>query len=126
MIAPVVDELATELLVRILRSQKQDARHFSVQDADIALPADATPGAEAIVYLVSAYPGTERDDSDAVAAKVRQILPDGVEPQLAATVDPAAKVNWTGGRPWDLVLAEAVKPLGVKLEATDKSAVLTR
>ena len=71
----IPDELATELLVRILRNQKQDARHFSVQDADVALPSDATPGAVAIVYLVSAYPGSERDKSDSVADKVRQILP---------------------------------------------------
>jgi hypothetical protein len=61
-----------------------------------------------------------------LAFAVRQILPDGVEPQIAAGVDPDAKVNWTGGRPWDAVLAEAVRPLGVKLEATDKNAVLTR
>jgi predicted PurR-regulated permease PerM len=92
----IPDELATELLVRILRSQKQDARHFSIQDADIALPADATPGAVAIVYLVSAYPGTERDKSDSVAAKVRQILPDALLvnvflPGLAMTPETPAR-----------------------------------
>jgi hypothetical protein len=69
------DELATELLVRILRNQKQDARHFSVQDADVVIPPEATPGAVAIVYLVSAYPGAERDKSDSVAGRIREILP---------------------------------------------------
>jgi len=75
----LADDLATELLVRILRSQKQDARHFSVQDADVAAPPEtATPGAVAIVYLVSAYPSAERDKADAVAERVRQILPGAV------------------------------------------------
>ena len=71
----VADELATELLVRILRNEKQDARHFSVGDADVAIPPETTPGAVAIVYLVSAYPSEERDKSDAVAGRVRQLLP---------------------------------------------------
>lgn len=71
----VADELATELLVRILRGEKQDARHFSVGDADVAIPPETTPGAVAIVYLVSAYPSPERDKSDVVAERVRQLLP---------------------------------------------------
>ena len=74
----IPDEFAAELLVRILRTEKQDARHFSVQDADVALPPDATPGAVAIVYLVSAYPGPERDKSDTAADRVRQILPEAL------------------------------------------------
>jgi hypothetical protein len=71
----VADELATELLVRILRNEKQDARHFSVGDADVAIPPETTPGAVAIVYLVSAYPSEERDKSDTVAGRVRLLLP---------------------------------------------------
>ena len=74
----IPDEFATELLVRILRTEKQDARHFSIQDADVGIPEDATPGAVAIVYLVSAYPGPERDKSDNAADRVRQILPDAL------------------------------------------------
>jgi predicted PurR-regulated permease PerM len=89
----LADDLATELLVRILRNQKQDARHFSVQDADVATPPEtATPGAVAIVYLVSAFPSAERDKADAVAERVRQILPGALLvnvflPGLTATAD---------------------------------------
>ena len=90
------DELATELLVRILRNQKQDARHFSIQDADVGIPPDATPGAVAIVYLVSAYPGAERDKSDGVTDKVRQILPGALVvnvflPGLSVTPETSAR-----------------------------------
>src|SRR4051812_21270301 len=51
-----------------------------------------------------------------LAFAVKQILPDGVEPQIAQSVNPDARVNWTGGRPWDVVLSEAARPLGIKLE----------
>lgn len=92
----IPDELATELLVRILRNQQQDARHFSVQDADVVIPPETTPGAVGIVYLVSAYPGDERDKSDAVAARVRQILPGSLVvnvflPGLSVTSDSTAQ-----------------------------------
>lgn len=89
----LADDLATELLVRILRNQKQDARHFSVQDTDVATPPEtATPGAVAIVYLVSAFPSEEREKADAVAERVRQILPGALLvnvflPGLIATAD---------------------------------------
>jgi hypothetical protein len=67
------DDLAAELLVRILRDQKLDARHFSVSDE--GPPPGATPGGVAIVCLVSAFPGPERERSGAVAERVRELLP---------------------------------------------------
>jgi len=69
------DDLAAELLVRILRDQKVDARHFSVNDVNAGPPPGASTGAVAIVYLVSAFPGPERERSSAVAERVRELLP---------------------------------------------------
>ena len=66
------DDLAAEMLVRILRAQKFDARHFSVTDLDTELPAEATPDAVALVYLVSAYPSQERERLALIAERVRQ------------------------------------------------------
>ena len=71
----MADDLAAELLVRILRDQKIDARHFSVNDPNAGPPPGASTGAVAIVYLVSAYPGAERERSGAVADRVRELLP---------------------------------------------------
>ena len=65
------DDLAAELLVRILRDQKIDARHMSLED----LEADAPPNAAeavSIVYVVSAFPSEERSHGDAAAEKLRQ------------------------------------------------------
>jgi predicted PurR-regulated permease PerM len=69
------DDLATELLVRILRDQKVDARHLSIDDLNAPPPPDASPDIVSVVYLVSAYPSEERKRSEAVAARVRERFP---------------------------------------------------
>jgi predicted PurR-regulated permease PerM len=69
------DDLATELLVRVLRSEQIDGRHFSISDADAGLPPGADPNAVSIVYLVSAFPSAERERADAVVKRVRELLP---------------------------------------------------
>jgi predicted PurR-regulated permease PerM len=69
------DDLAAELLVRILLEHKLDARHFSIEDPDVKLPPGTTPGGVAIVYLVSAFPGAERGSHEEVVERVRRLLP---------------------------------------------------
>jgi predicted PurR-regulated permease PerM len=69
------DDLAAELLVRILLENKLDARHFSIQESDVDLPSGATPGGVAIVYLVNAFPGAERGSHEEVVERVRRLLP---------------------------------------------------
>jgi hypothetical protein len=68
------DDLAAELLARILRDQKLDARHFSIEDTEEGPPPGATPGAVAIVYLLSAFPGAEREHAGEIAERVRRRL----------------------------------------------------
>jgi hypothetical protein len=70
----MADDLATELLVRILRDQKIDARHVSLEDLN-APPPDAKPGNIAVVHIVSAFPSEERERGQAVADAIRQRLP---------------------------------------------------
>jgi predicted PurR-regulated permease PerM len=70
----MADDLATELLVRILRGQKIDARHMSLED----LSADTPPNAAAavsMVYVVSAFPSEERARGDATAEEMRRRFP---------------------------------------------------
>jgi hypothetical protein len=49
---------------------------------------------------------------------VRQIVPSTVKVTYGAGADPNALVNWKGGRAWNRVLLEAVKPLGLRLVMT--------
>ena len=70
----VADDLATELLVRIFRDQKIDARHMSIEDLDAAPPPNAAD-AVSMVYVVSAFPSEERSRGDATAKKMRQRFP---------------------------------------------------
>jgi hypothetical protein len=70
----MADDLATELLVRILREQKVDARHMSIEDLAAAPPPNAAQ-AVSIIYLVSAFPSEERSRGEAITAKLREEFP---------------------------------------------------
>lgn len=61
-------------MVRLLRIQNIDARHFSPGDVD-RLPPGADPEGVSIVYLVSAFPGPERERADAIGKQVRELFP---------------------------------------------------
>jgi len=69
------DDLATELLVRILRDQKVDARHLSIDDLNAPPPPEASPGSVSVVYLVSAFPSEERKRGESVADRARERFP---------------------------------------------------
>jgi predicted PurR-regulated permease PerM len=68
------DELATEILVRILREEKVDARHLSIEDLN-SPPPEAKPGSVALIYLVSAYPCEERSRAAPLIEAIRTGLP---------------------------------------------------
>jgi hypothetical protein len=70
----ISDDLAAELLVRVLREQKIDARHMSVEDLEAAPPPNAAQ-AVSIVYIVSAFPSEERNLGESAAEKLRQEFP---------------------------------------------------
>ena len=64
------DDLATELLVRILRDKQLDARHVSLEDLQ-APPPEAVPGSVSMVFVVSSAPGDERQAADAAVERLR-------------------------------------------------------
>ena len=69
------DDLATELLVRILREQKIDARHLSLEDLEKPAPPEVSTAIVAAVYLVSAFPSEERENAETVVQRLRRRLP---------------------------------------------------
>ncbi len=70
----VADDLATELMVRILRDQKIDARHVSLDDLRTP-PPEAVQAGVSMVFLVSAYPSHERAVAADVALEMRKRWP---------------------------------------------------
>ena len=70
-----VDDLATELLVRLLRNESIDARHFSPAEIDSGLPPGADPDGIALVFLVSAFPSPERERADSISQQLHELLP---------------------------------------------------
>jgi predicted PurR-regulated permease PerM len=69
------DDLASELLVRLLRSERIDARHFSTAEIDAGLPPGADPDGVAIVFLVSAFRSPERERADSISQQLHELLP---------------------------------------------------
>src|SRR6202030_4179302 len=69
------DDLATELLVRLLRAERVDARHFSPAEIEAGLPPGADPDGVATVFLVSAFPSPERGRADSISQQLHELLP---------------------------------------------------
>ena len=72
------DDLVTELLVRILRTQDIDARHRSLEDFAQGPPPGASPDSIAMLFIVSAYPGEEWDRIAAHLPEIRARIPNAV------------------------------------------------
>lgn len=68
-------ELATEILVRILREQKIDARSMSLDDLDKPAPPEASPELVSIVCLVSVDPLNDCELMTQTLERMRQDLP---------------------------------------------------
>jgi len=88
------DDLTTEVLVRLLRKEGIDARHFSPADIDIGLPPGADPDGVAMVYVVSAFPSAERKRVDAISRQLQELFPGATLirvlcPGVAAPSEPA-------------------------------------
>jgi predicted PurR-regulated permease PerM len=84
----IVDDLAAELLTRILRDLHIDARHIAVEDFaafDAEPHPDLTPNAVAVIYIVSTDPTKERGDCEALATRLRESDP---EVRIAALLLP--------------------------------------
>lgn len=57
---------------------------------------------------------------------VRQIAPEGTSIVYGDGVDRELPVNWRGGRPWNLVMADAIRPLGLKLLRAPGQVTISR
>jgi predicted PurR-regulated permease PerM len=69
------DDLAAELLVRLLRAEKLDARHFCAGEVEGGLPPGANSDGVFLVFLVSAFPSPERERSETLSNQVRELFP---------------------------------------------------
>ena len=66
------DDLVTELLVRILRTQDVDARHLSLDDLANGPPPVASVGAVAMLFVVTAAPAEEWERVADVLPRLRE------------------------------------------------------
>ncbi len=87
------DDLATEVLVRLLRGKRIDARHFSPAEMVAGLPPGANADGVSIAFLVSAFPSPGRGNADVVSQELRKLLPQAnlirvFCPGIASTSEP--------------------------------------
>ena len=57
---------------------------------------------------------------------VKQIVPSGITARFGQGVDRSAPVDWTGGRPWNRVLATAIQPLGLRMTTGATAVTITK
>jgi predicted PurR-regulated permease PerM len=70
----ILDDLAAELLVRVLREKKLDARHLSLEDLHQP-PPEGSAVAVSLVYLVSGTPDEQRKVAESAAEQIRRRFP---------------------------------------------------
>jgi hypothetical protein len=59
-----------------------------------------------------------------LAFAVRQIVPATINVSFAPGADQDALVDWQGGKRWNIVLTEAIRPLGLELKRHQATAVI--
>jgi predicted PurR-regulated permease PerM len=69
------DELATEVLVRILRHRKLDARHLTVEELRAEPPPGASLDSIAMIYIICAFRSDDREHAGPLLAALRARFP---------------------------------------------------
>ncbi len=116
------DDLAAELLVRLLRTEKIDARHFSPVDVDAGLPPGADPEGVSIMYLVSAFPGPERERADAIGKQVRELFPRALVVKILCPGVTALAEHGEGAGNADHVAVSLVQAIEICLSSQKRAA----
>jgi hypothetical protein len=57
---------------------------------------------------------------------VQQIVPPRLHVTYANSVDPSARVTWSGGQAWTVVLEQAVHPLGLRVRVFTSTVTIYR
>ena len=101
--------------------------------ADAAAPAPKSPTRQAAKHHnrradrhLALDPLTARGFGSKVplAFAVRQIVPATINVSFAPGADQDALVDWQGGKRWNIVLTEAIRPLGLELKRHQAAAVI--
>jgi hypothetical protein len=56
----------------------------------------------------------------------RQIVPDGLRVRYGSEIETDALVSRVGGKPWNRVLQDAIRPLGLRMTLAGGSVTITR
>lgn len=80
------------------------------------------PVGQAALTMPSAYEEALGFGADIpLALAMRQIVPPQYAYAFDLSVDQGVRITWNGGKPWDVVLSDALNPHGLGLVITDKT-----
>ena len=108
---------------------------FRIQGAqtgasDISSPTDISPGQPSHRRRVSAriqprvVSATGFGRQIPLSFALRQIVPTSLQVSFAPEVDQDALVDWSGGRPWNQVIAAVVQPLHLRAVVTPRGVLI--
>jgi hypothetical protein len=130
--------LAAVLLFQVLTGVSPALANFVVRTESAATPPNADephldPGDRQPLRLARrpiprAVPPIAHGFGDSVPLTFacRQIVPPGLTIAYGPGADPGAAVTWHGGRPWPVVLADAIRPLGLHLAQAGSRLLIRR
>lgn len=95
------------------------APHPETTPHDVAV---AEPVEQAALTMPSVYENALGFGTDIpLALAMRQIVPPQYAYAFDSSVDQGARITWNGGKPWDVVLGDALSPHGLGLVIADKT-----
>src|SRR5688500_13449706 len=87
----------------------------------------AAAPAQPVPAMASALPNAigSGTDSPPVLAP-REIVPPHYAYSFDSSVDQCVRVSWSGGKPWNLTLSDALRPLGLSAEISGMTVKILR
>lgn len=91
-----------------------------VPELEDAMPIEAAPAENNVEYAVIQGFGTEMP----LALALTQIVPAEFAYSFGDDINAGTRISWQGGKPWDVVLQEALNPLNIKVHIVSNTVVL--
>lgn len=103
-------------------SPRLSAQNRAATVSPAVMPVETAVASAPAYAPASAYEQAVGFGSDIpLALAMRQIVPGQYAYVFSAGVDQGARIDWNGGKPWNEVLADAVRPHGLDIAVTDQT-----
>ena len=114
----------SEMTPVVLSDEELELTELSVEDVN-TVPTEMETTKEPMMEGSESYDIIEGFGSEMpLALALRQIVPPSYAFSFGKNVNAGMSVSWNGGEPWNIVLQNALDPLGIKAEIRNKKVIL--